>query len=51
MNGARHSLPYALLQGHRSQEYELVCMSDSDDFGMIYLGFDRNPDKAGIAPH
>ena len=36
----------ALPQGHRLQEYELVRVLGVGGFGMTYLGFDHNLDKA-----
>ena len=36
----------ALPQGHRLQEYELVRVLGFGGFGMTYLGFDHNLDKA-----
>ena len=36
----------ALPQGHRLQEYELVRVLGMGGFGMTYLGFDHNLDKA-----
>ena len=36
----------ALPQGHRFQEYELVRVLGFGGFGMTYLGFDHNLDKA-----
>ena len=37
---------HALPQGHRLQEYELVRVLGFGGFGMTYLGFDHNLDKA-----
>ena len=45
MSEAQHPL-HALPQGHRLQEYELVRVLGFDGFGMTYLGFDHNLDKA-----
>ena len=45
MNSAQHPLN-ALPQGHRLQEYELVRVLGFGGFGMTYLGFDHNLDKA-----
>ena len=45
MNDAHHPLN-ALPQGHRLQEYELVRVLGFGGFGMTYLGFDHNLDKA-----
>ena len=45
MNDAQHPLN-ALPQGHRLQEYELVRVLGFGGFGMTYLGFDHNLDKA-----
>ncbi len=45
MTGAQHPLN-ALPQGHRLQEYELVRVLGFGGFGMTYLGFDHNLDKA-----
>ena len=36
----------ALPRGHRLQEYELVRVLGMGGFGMTYLGFDHNLDKA-----
>ena len=45
MNDAQQPLN-ALPQGHRLQEYELVRVLGFGGFGMTYLGFDHNLDKA-----
>ena len=45
MNEAQQPLN-ALPQGHRLQEYELVRVLGFGGFGMTYLGFDHNLDKA-----
>ncbi len=45
MNSAQQPLN-ALPQGHRLQEYELVRVLGFGGFGMTYLGFDHNLDKA-----
>ena len=45
MNDAQHPLN-ALPQGHRLQEYELVRVLGFGGFGMTYLGYDHNLDKA-----
>ena len=45
MNDAQHPLN-ALPQGHRLQEYELMRVLGFGGFGMTYLGFDHNLDKA-----
>ena len=45
MSEAQHPL-HALPQGHRLQEYELVRVLGFGGFGMTYLGFDHNLDKA-----
>ena len=45
MSEAQHPL-HALPQGHRLQEYELVRVLGFSGFGMTYLGFDHNLDKA-----
>ena len=45
MNDAQHPLN-ALPQGYRLQEYELVRVLGQGGFGMTYLGFDHNLDKA-----
>ena len=45
MNDAHHPLN-ALPQGYRLQEYELVRVLGFGGFGMTYLGFDHNLDKA-----
>ena len=45
MNDAQHPLN-ALPQGYRLQEYELVRVLGFGGFGMTYLGFDHNLDKA-----
>ena len=45
MKDAQHPLN-ALPQGHRLQEYELVRVLGFGGFGMTYLGFDHNLDKA-----
>ncbi len=45
MNEAQHPLN-ALPQGHRLYEYELVRVLGFGGFGMTYLGFDHNLDKA-----
>ena len=45
MNDAQQPLN-ALPQGHRLQEYELVRVLGFGGFGMTYLGFDLNLDKA-----
>ena len=45
MNNAQQPLN-ALPQGHRLQEYELVRVLGFGGFGMTYLGFDHNLDKA-----
>ena len=45
MNDAEHPLN-ALPQGHRLQEYELVRVLGFGGFGMTYLGYDHNLDKA-----
>ena len=45
MNDTHHPLN-ALPQGHRLQEYELVRVLGFGGFGMTYLGFDHNLDKA-----
>ena len=45
MNDAQQPLN-ALPQGHRFQEYELVRVLGFGGFGMTYLGFDHNLDKA-----
>ena len=45
MNDAPQPLN-ALPQGHRLQEYELVRVLGFGGFGMTYLGFDHNLDKA-----
>ena len=45
MNDAQHPLN-ALPQGYRLQEYELVRVRGQGGFGMTYLGFDHNLDKA-----
>ena len=45
MNDAEHPLN-ALPQGHRLQEYELVKVLGFGGFGMTYLGYDHNLDKA-----
>ena len=45
MNDAQHPLN-ALPQGHRLQEYELIRVLGFGGFGMTYLGFDHNLDKA-----
>ena len=45
MNDEQHPL-HALPQGHRLQEYELVRVLGFGGFGMTYLGFDHNLDKA-----
>ena len=37
---------HALPQGHRLQEYELMRVLGFGGFGMTYLGFDHNLDKA-----
>ena len=45
MNSAQQPLN-ALPQGHRLQEYELVRVLGFGGFGMTYLGFDHNLNKA-----
>ena len=45
MNEAQHPLN-ALPKGYRLQEYELVRVLGFGGFGMTYLGFDHNLDKA-----
>ena len=45
MSDAQQPL-HALPQGHRLQEYELVRVLGFGGFGMTYLGFDHNLDKA-----
>ncbi len=45
MSEAQHPL-HALPRGHRLQEYELVRVLGFGGFGMTYLGFDHNLDKA-----
>ena len=45
MNEAQHPI-HALPQGYRLQEYELVRVLGFGGFGMTYLGFDHNLDKA-----
>ena len=45
MNSAQHPLN-ALPRGHRLYEYELVRVLGFGGFGMTYLGFDHNLDKA-----
>ena len=45
MSEEQHPL-HALPQGHRLQEYELVRVLGMGGFGMTYLGFDHNLDKA-----
>ena len=45
MNDAQQPLN-ALPQGHRLQEYELVRVLGFGGFGMTYLGFDHNLNKA-----
>ena len=45
MNDSQQPLN-ALPQGHRLQEYELVRVLGFGGFGMTYLGFDHNLDKA-----
>ena len=45
MNDAQHPLN-ALPQGYRLQEYELVRVLGFGGFGMTYLSFDHNLDKA-----
>ena len=45
MNGAQHPI-HALPQGYRLQEYELVRVLGFGGFGMTYLGFDHNLNKA-----
>ena len=45
MSEAQHPLR-PLPQGHRLQEYELVRVLGFGGFGMTYLGFDHNLDKA-----
>ena len=45
MSDAQQPL-HALPQGHRLQEYELVRVLGFGGFGMTYLGFDHNIDKA-----
>ena len=45
MSEEQHPL-HALPQGHRLQEYELVRVLGFGGFGMTYLGFDHNLDKA-----
>ena len=45
MSEQQHPLN-ALPQGHRLQEYELVRVLGFGGFGMTYLGFDHNLDKA-----
>ncbi len=45
MSGEQHPL-HALPQGYRLQEYELVRVLGFGGFGMTYLGFDHNLDKA-----
>ena len=45
MSNAQQPL-HALPQGQRLQEYELVRVLGFGGFGMTYLGFDHNLDKA-----
>ena len=45
MNDAQQPIN-ALPQGYRLQEYELVRVLGFGGFGMTYLGFDHNLDKA-----
>ncbi len=45
MNDAQHPIQ-ALPQGYRLQEYELVRVLGFGGFGMTYLGFDHNLNKA-----
>ena len=45
MSDAQQPL-HALPQGHRLQEYELMRVLGFGGFGMTYLGFDHNLDKA-----
>ncbi len=45
MNEAQHPI-HALPQGYRLQEYELVRVLGFGGFGMTYLGFDHNLNKA-----
>ena len=45
MNEAQHPI-HALPQGYRLEEYELVRVLGFGGFGMTYLGFDHNLNKA-----